>query len=177
VILRESLPGDAICLGLTGRFRRAGAGSSTRSLVTRSRCPVLVVSGPLRPINRILTPYDGTVASTRALIFAKDLASRADWPLSVLAFPRGELTLEEALDWAQHLAVGAQVIAVDPKRESEAKAIERTVDADPFALLVMGAYADSWIKELFAGSVTGHVVTHLRAPILLVPGQAAAMDA
>lgn len=170
-LVGEVRDGDVISLGLKGRFRRAGVGSSTRSLVSRSPCPVLVVSGPLVPINRVLTPYDGMVPATRALLFARDLAAQAGWPLSVLALARGEMSQEEACDWSKQLAPAAQIMAQNSALGSEAELIERVVGADPYALLVMGAYADSWLKDLFAGSTTSHVLSHLRAPIILVQKQ------
>lgn len=167
-------PSDVLALGLKGRFRRAGIGSTTRSLVTHSPCPVLVVSGSLSPINRVLAPYDGTVPSTRATIFARELAKQAAWPLTILAVPRDELSLEEAIEWSQQLAADANVITLSRALGSEAELIERTAGADPYALLVMGAYADGWFKDLFAagGGTTSHVLTHLKAPIILVPKQA-----
>ncbi|MBC7773241.1 MAG: universal stress protein [Pyrinomonadaceae bacterium] len=167
----EVRDGDVIALGLKGRFRRTGVGSSTRSLVSRSPCPVLVVSGPLVPINRVLTPYDGMAPSTRALLFARDLATQTGWPLSVLAMSRGDMSQEEACDWARQLAPAAQVMAQNSALGSEAELIERVVGADPYALLVMGAYSDSWLKDLFAGSTTSHVLSHLKAPIILVQKQ------
>lgn len=167
-LVGEVREGDVIAVGLKGRFRRTGVGSSTRSLVSRSPCPVLVVSGPLVPINRVLTPYDGTAPSTRALLFARELAAQASWPLSVLALSRGEMTQQEACDWSKQLAPSAQVIAQNMALGNEAELIERVVGADPYALLVMGAYADSWFKDLFAGSTTSHVLSHLKAPIFLV---------
>ncbi|MGE3108183.1 MAG: universal stress protein [Phycisphaerales bacterium] len=173
-MMAASRPTDVLALGLKGRFRRAGVGSTTRSLVTSAPCPVLVVSGPLSPINRVLTPYDGTIPSTRATIFARNLAKQAGWPLSILAVPRDDLSLEEAIDWSQQLAKDAQVMTLSRSLGSEAELIERTAGADPYALLVMGAYADSWFKDLFAagGGTTSHVLSHLKAPVILVPKQA-----
>jgi len=164
-----SHPTDMLALGLKGRFRRSGVGSSTRLLVTHSKCPVLVASGPLATVNRILTPYDGTVGSTRALMVARQLAKDAAWPLTVLALARDNMSLDEAQDWSQQLAEEAQVISLSKTLGSEAELIERTVGSDPYALLVMGAYADSWFKDLFTGSTTNHVLSHLKAPMILVP--------
>lgn len=172
VLISQALATDVIAVGLKGRFRRSGVGSTTRALVTTAPCPVLVVSGPLSPINRVLTPYDGTVPSTRATMFARDLAKQAGWPLSILAVPRDDLTLEEAIDWSQQLAKDAQVMTLSRALGSEAELIERTAGADPYALLVMGAYADSWFRDLIAGSTTSHVLSHLKAPMILVPKQA-----
>ncbi len=178
VLVGISRPTDVIALGLTGRFRRTGIGSTTRSLVTSAPCPVLVVSGPLSPINRVLTAYDGTIPSTRATIFARNLARQSGWPLSILAVPRDELSLEEAIEWSQQLAKDAQVMTLSRALGSEAELIERTAGADPYALLVMGAYADTWFKDLFAagGGTTNHVLTHLRAPVVLVPRQVKTED-
>lgn len=175
-LIARATSSDVIALGLKGRFRRAGIGSTTRSLVTAAPCPVLVVSGPLSPINRVLTPYDGTVPSTRATLFARNFAAQAGWPLSVLAVPRDSMSLAEAIDWSQQLAKDANVITLSRALGSEAELIERIAGADPYALLVMGAYADSWFRDLFSGSTTSHVLSHLKAPMILVPKQAKTED-
>ncbi len=164
-------PDDLIAVGLKGRFKQTGMGSSTRWFVSHAPCPVLVASGPLQPINHVLVAYDGATVSTRAVEFARDLARAAGWPLTILALARGHFKLGEALDWSQELAPGAQVIAQGPGDRGEAQLIERVAAKDPYALMVMGAYADSWFKDLFTGSTTGHVLAHLKGPIILVHGR------
>jgi nucleotide-binding universal stress UspA family protein len=131
---------------------------------------VLVASGPVQPINRVLAAYDGTDVASRAAVFARDLARGMGWPLTILALPRAKFTLDQALQWAQTIAPEAQVIA-EAEGGGEAAVIERVVHKDPHALLVMGAYADSWFKDLFTGSTTSHVLTHLKSPIILVHGR------
>lgn len=165
-LLGEAREGDLIAVGMAGRFKRGGIGSSTRDLVNHCCCPVMVVGGELKPVNRVLTAYDGTKVSRHALAFGQALAERAGWPMSVLGVGRGELRAEDASDQAAELAPGAQVLSLG--EGDEAALIERFVDSDRYGLMVMGAYAESWMVDLLFGSTTGKVLSRLGAPVVLV---------
>lgn len=171
-LIGEVRRGDVIALGMKGRFKRAGLGSTTRHLVTEAPCPVLVVSGPLRPVNRILAAFDGTDVARQAVVQASAVAKQANWPLTVLALSRGEVSIDESLDRAEQLADGGQVITIDEGSadKDEAELIRQVAGKDSYALLVMGAYADSWLQDLLFGSTTGRVLEKIGAPVMLVHG-------
>lgn len=160
-------PDDLLAIGLKGRFASAGAGSSTRWLVRHAPCPVLVTSAPRERVSEIVAVYDGTPAARAALAYAVSLGATTGWTLSVLPLARGQVTADAARAQAMALAPGAGVLAVggDP---SEAAAVAGAAQARPGALLVLGAYADSWIHEAFFGSTTSAVLAGAGAPVLLV---------
>lgn len=161
---------DLIAIGMKGRFARGGLGSTTKSLVYKSPCPVMVVSGSLRPVNRALGVFDGTSVSKRAVAFAKDLSEQANWPLTLLAVGGEYLPLDDALDRAQRLAPEAQVLTYGPEGKSEADQIEQAASHAGYGLLIMGAYPDSWLHQLLFGfgGTTAHVLSHVGAPVVLV---------
>jgi len=161
---------DLIAVGMKGRFARGGIGSTTKTLITRSPCPVMVVSGSLRPVNRALGVFDGTSVSKRAVEKANELAKQTGWPLSILAVGGEYLDLDDALDRAQELSPDAQVITYQPEGHNEAEQIEEAVKHAGYGLLVMGAYPDSWLHQLFFGfgGTTAHVLSHAGAPVVLV---------
>ncbi len=166
---------DMIAVGMKGRFRSSGIGSTTRSLVMQAPCAVMVVAGKSRPLNRVLAAYDGTAASKRALAFSRDLARQTGWPLSVLAVARGARSaasdtaaVEEMTKQAQELAPEGTVMSMGSAGQTEAELIARVAERDSYALLVLGAYADSRIKDLLFGSTTGHVLAKLGSPVVLV---------
>lgn len=168
-VLRELAdPTDLIAVGMTGRFSRAGIGSSTKELVTHGPCPVLVAGGAMRDLARVLCVYDGSGASRRAVAWGADLARQAGWPLNILAVSSNELSLDDALDQAQALAADAQVIHFGPEDQTKAHQIETTAAHARTALLVMGAYADSWIHQLIFGDPAAQVLKHIDAPVVLV---------
>ncbi len=162
-------PEDLIAVGMKGRFARAGIGSSTKALVRESPCPVVVATGPLHPVNRVLGVFDGSGGSKRAVAWSKDAARQTGWPLSVLAVSGRGLTLEESLEKAQAMAPDAQVIHYGPEGQSEAAQIEAAASHASMALLVMGAYPDTWLHQLFfGGGTTGQVLRKVNAPVALV---------
>jgi nucleotide-binding universal stress UspA family protein len=174
-LVREAQPTDMIAVGLKGRFARGGVGSTTRALATQAPCPVLVVNRQLGPVNRVMTVFDGTGAAEAAVAFSIDLGRRANWPVTVLAMARGKVTLDRAMERAGSLAPDAQVLPLGDDRGSggdvwQAELIERATGKDRYALLVLGAYADSALKDVLLGSTTGHVLSHLGGAAVLVHG-------
>lgn len=160
---------DLIAVGRKGRFSRSGIGSTTSALLHSAPCPVMVVSGPMRPINRVLAVSDGTSASKRAVAEADDLAAAAGWPLTILAAAGAQQDLAAALDAAQRLAPDAQVISLSEEEQSdEARLIEHAAGSDTYALLFMPAYAESWFHRLIFGSTTERVLSRLGSPVVLV---------
>lgn len=164
--LLECGPTDLLALG-KGRFAQAGFGSTTRRLMRHAPCPVLIAAGGLRPINRVVGAFDGGPGSHRAIAVCDALARRTGWPLSVLAVA-GRLSLAEALQAAQDAAPEAQVIAWDAEGRLEAAQIEFAAAHARFGLMVVPAYSDSWLAQLLGGGMTGHLLAHLDAPLVLV---------
>lgn len=160
---------DLIAIGRKGRFARAGVGSTTRALVASAPCPVLVASGAMRPVTRILAVYDSADASKKALSFAADLSRQTTWPLTVLAAAGHGFSLEEALDHAATLAPGATIVSLGAEeQQDEARLIEHAADKAGYALLVLGAFTHSWIYNLLFGSVTARVLDKVGGPVALV---------
>jgi len=166
---RAASPSTLIVVGMKGRFASVGVGSTTRWLVQHARGPVMVVTGPShRQLGRVLAVADGTPESYRAVAVARDLASRAGWPLTVLALPMAG-ALDSIVACAAHQAPAAGIVVDTTGGRSAAERIEAAVVRYAHALPVMGAYPDSWFNQLVRGGTTGHVLRNLRAPIVLVP--------
>ena len=161
---------DIIAIGMKGRFARGGLGSSTKSLIKKAPCPVLIASGPARPINRVLAVFDGSTVSKRALAEAQRWAEESGWPLAVLAVSNPDATLDETLDQAHRLAGGATVVTADAEGRTEAEQIETAAQHTSESVIVMGAYPDSWLHQLFFGfgGTTAHVLSHVGAPVLIM---------
>ena len=161
---------DLIAIGMKGRFARAGLGSSAKSLIKKAPCPVLVASGPSRPIRRVLAVFDGSAVSKRAVARGRRIAEASGWPLTVLVAAYADATLDEAIDKAQELAPNAAVVSTGVKGESKAAQIEEAAEHADDALVVMGAYPDSWLHQLFFsfGGTTANVLARVDAPVLMV---------
>lgn len=161
-------PTDLVCVGLKGRFAANRIGSSALALVNKGPCPVLFASGPMRDIGRVLCAFDGSGASRRAVEWSRDLAPRANWPLTVLAVAGKDMTLEEALAEGQRLAPEAMVVHYGPEGKGEAAQVEEAARHASAALVVMGSTPDSWLRRLFFGSAALHVLATVKAPVVLM---------
>jgi nucleotide-binding universal stress UspA family protein len=168
-ITEEAGADDLIAVGRKGRFARSGVGSTTRALVAHAPCPVMVVTGAMRPIQRVMAIYDSGGESKKAVSFAADLAKAAGWPLSILAAAGRGYSLDEARERAAELAPDATVISLGPdEQQDEAKLVEYAADRAGPSLLVMGAYTHSWVYNLLFGSVTAKVLEKVGGPVVLV---------
>lgn len=161
-------PKDLLAVGQKGRMATADMGSMARGLIKHSPCPLLMASGELRPIMRILAAFDGSEPSLRAVRFARELASAAGLPLNVLGVGGVTWSAEETLQAAQEIAGDAQVLAIGPGNEPEAEQILRVAQHAGLAMLVMGAFPDSWLHQVLFGGTTGQVLRNLHAPVIVV---------
>ena len=169
VLTDEASASDIIAVGRKGRFVRSGFGSSTRALIERSPCPVLIVSGPMRPLVRLLAVYDSSSESKRAVAFAEDLSTATGWPMSILAAAGHGHTLDEALQRAGENWPDAAIISLsEDEQRNEGRLIEHAASTNGYSLLVMGAYSESWLHKLFFGGATEHVLASVGAPVVLV---------
>ena len=161
--------GDLIAVGHKGRFHSGGVGSSTRSLVEHAPCPVLIVSTPARPIVRVVTIFNGSAPSKKAIAFASAIARDAGWPHEVLAIEGPALTMEESARRAVELAPDAGVVPMCEKKLHEHNTLsEHAVATDGYALVIKGAYAGSKLHDLIFGGTTARYLKAIAAPIALV---------
>jgi nucleotide-binding universal stress UspA family protein len=167
-LLGEAREADLLAVGRKGRMAGAGLGSLTRSLIVSSPCPVLLASGELRPIMRIVGVFDGSEQSHRALRFARGLARSCELPLTIVAASGVCGSADQVLVRAAELADGAAVLALGHNDLSEAEQILHAAEHTGFALSVLGAYPDSWLHQLMLGGSTGRVLRDISAPVVLV---------
>lgn len=165
-LCRTAREGDLIALGKKGRFRAAGLGSATRELVTTAPAPVMVVSVPFMPLRRVLAVFENTDAGRRAVALAHDLAGKTRWPLSILAVGGHGVYNQEAASMAKALAQGAPVVTM-PDDVEEAQAIEHAAEEARDAVVVMGAYAESWLHQAIFGAAAPRVLKDIGVPVIL----------
>lgn len=161
--------GDLIAVGHKGRFHAGGVGSTTRSLVEHAPCPVLIVSAEAKPIVRIVTIFNGTVPAKRAIAFASSITQAAGWPHLVLAIDGPSLTKEESAQRAIDLAPEATVTPMCEKELHDHGALsEHAVATEGYAMVVMGAFAESRLHDLIFGGTTAKYLKDVAAPVALV---------
>jgi len=159
-------PSDLIALGKKGRFRAAGLGSATRSLVKKSPAPVMVVSVPFMPLRRVLGVFENTDAGRRAVALAREISDATRWPLSVLAVAGHGADVVKATELARAAADGAPVVPLLHAADEPA-AIEQAAHESRDALVIVGAYAQSWLHEALFGSAAPRMLKELGVPVVL----------
>lgn len=189
---------DLVVCGAKGEsvVRHVLLGSIAQRLLSRSRCPVLVVKqAPLAPYRTVLIPVDFSPASLQAIRHAQAVAPDADLTLlHVFEVPfEGHMryaSVDE--DIINHYRIGAKQEA---NRKIEALAEEAELKRYTFSvivahgdptlriiehekwqaadLIVMGKHGESVLEDLLIGSVTKYVLAESQCDVLIsvVPGE------
>ena len=157
----------------------SGRGAATERRTVRGARPDHRIgpagSGSAEHRYPILTGYDGSTASRRALAYAAGMARRLDrWLVVVHVWrPIGSpvVPLAELMRWLSAELAGADLTGLDiemivryssPARELRAITAERKADA-----IVVGA--PERFPHRFAGSVAAWLARHARCPAVIVP--------
>ena len=169
-ILEKSELADLVVMGRSGEhseWLEGVLGSTTESVVRRSKRPILVTGREAPGHDRFLIAYDGSSHAKRALGVAAEVSSGWKAPLDVLVVGSGskaEATLNEARSYlnAHELVIRYVLREGDPSEAIVAYAGECKAD-----LLVMGAYGHTKVRALVVGSTTAYAMNHAPCPLLL----------
>ncbi len=186
-VLDLTRPGDLVVVGTHGHrpVARMLLGTTSSSLVTMSRFPVLVVRpGASRPDAPVVVGVDGSTSSVAAVVAAAAEADRCGVPLLALtAVPR-------AVD-ALGVPVGPTLAELDQAEASVAEAVaglherypdlvvERVVSqthpvealvraSEDARLVVVGSRGRGTFRALLDGSVSRGITQHAACSVLVV---------
>jgi nucleotide-binding universal stress UspA family protein len=186
---------DMIVVGARGfgRLKRFFVGSTSLAVARYAPCPVAIVRGRLRPVERILVAVDGSEGSRAALRFLSTFGLVSNTPVILVyvlptavpglrgtgtSFPDRPPDEEHRKQRADADAVLTDAAAVlsdarrpieqlvcegDPAREIVRSARNRDVD-----LVVLGARGLRTLGRLLLGSVSETVVHHVGRPVVIV---------
>jgi nucleotide-binding universal stress UspA family protein len=163
-------------------FKRWFVGSTSLAVARYAPCPVAIVRGRLRPVERILVAVDGSEGAGAALRFLSTFGLVSNTPvilMHVLPTPvRGLHGTRTIPDWTNASVVMTDAAAVfsdarrpiehlvregDPAREIVRSARNRDVD-----LVVLGARGLRTLGRLLLGSVSETVLHHVGRPVMIV---------
>ncbi len=170
-ILQNSELADLIVLGRSGEHAQwldGLLGSTTEAVARRSTRPVLVTGRPVPGEGSFVIAYDGSAHAKRALQEAADLSVAWGVELDVLAIgesERAEALLTEARTYLDGHGVRVSYVA---RGGDPSEAIVFHAEQINAALIVMGAFGHSKVRELVVGSTTAYVLNHTPCPLLLV---------
>jgi nucleotide-binding universal stress UspA family protein len=174
VILEEEAVAELVIMGQKGEH--AGwihdmAGSVMERVIRKSEKPCLITPAEFSPVPRIVAGFDGSAHSGQALHEATELAQALAVELIVLTVvdndqaERAHQVARDGLQLAEAHDVAARSLVVNGRA---ADALLETARAEGGALIVVGAYGHSRIREMILGSTTTDLIHRAAGPILLV---------
>jgi nucleotide-binding universal stress UspA family protein len=186
---------DLVVLGRRGLggLERMLLGSVSLTAARHLACPVLIVRGPARPIQRIVVGVDGSEESRRAVNFVESLPLGPDIQVHLVAVAeslfvpaslpsatreafrstvaevdeRQQATLQEMLIAAGRLDGLAEVHTHTPVGDPARLLLEMAARAD---LLIVGSRGLGAVRRLLLGTVSEKVLQHAPCPVLIVKG-------
>ena len=121
-----------------------------------------------REIESMALAYDGSAPARHALSIAAFLSGAAGWPLTVVLITDNQTLAAERMKQVEEALADAKIDAqtiVLPGKED--KALLRFIQEGAVELMVMGAYGQGRLRELFVGSTTTAVIRKSPIPVLL----------
>jgi nucleotide-binding universal stress UspA family protein len=173
MIVEEGKKADWILLAQRGEHYHLTTGgllgSTTGSVVRKSRTPVMVTPVAFREIESMGIAYDGSPPADHALQMAAELSKTARWPLTTITVcddsgRAAELArrVEECLEPHE---IDHEMIVLRGKADRE---IVKFIEEGSVELMVMGAHSHVRLRDLFLGSTTTHVIRNSPVPVFVI---------
>jgi nucleotide-binding universal stress UspA family protein len=163
---------DLVIMGARGDYARWGdrlLGATLESVSRQNHSPLLIVGQMFKEFKSIICAYDRSEASNTGLKLSAYLSEQLKMPLEVLTINDDELEREEVLEEAR---IYLEPYNLDSQFRHEAgdaakTLIQVTKDVPEPALMLMGSFGHSRIREAILGSTTVQVMRKANKPILL----------
>lgn len=154
--------------GTDHEFTPGELGSIIERVVRASAKPVLVVTRAFVEPQHVVFAYDASPASRRALERLAHSPLFAGLAVTIVMAEAEGAAKRALLDEAEaQFASDHEVTTLlDPGRAEQV--IPQVVASTPNALLLMGAYGHSPLRQMFIGSTTTAMIRTVKAPVLLV---------
>jgi nucleotide-binding universal stress UspA family protein len=172
-IVLEAQRCDLIVLGQRTRFHfetQEEDDKTLRTVVKHSPRPVVAVPETPGEGGGVLVGYDGSVQAARTLQVFERLGLCAEREVHLVCVhpdePEAARRLGRAIEYLRRHDVPAQAHSV-ATNEAPAGHILQQLEALNAGMLVMGAYGQPAMKELFFGSVTRRILDECDVPVFL----------
>lgn len=165
---------DLVVLGQPDAKHRSG--ELTTDIILSAGRPALIIPTDAKPLDlagKVVVGWDGSREAARAAFDALPFLQRAATVHVVTvgkgadvkdAVKNGGVTLAEAL--VRH-GVKAEIAMIAKGDSSAGEALSAYVAEQDAALLVMGCYGHSRLRERLFGGATIHVLEHMKSPVLM----------
>lgn len=138
--------------------------------IKRAVRPIVCVSGLTYTENCVLVAYDGSPQAARTVAAFVGLGLFADLPIRLITIEKslGDLAYDTTLASEFLEAHGFKIdVTCFTSNESPSEALLRLIDETRPALVVLGAFGKSWLREVFLGSVTTDLLHKSHTPLFL----------
>jgi nucleotide-binding universal stress UspA family protein len=138
--------------------------------IKRAVRPIVCVSGPTYPASSVLVAYDGSPQAARTLAAFVGLGLFADLRIRLITVEKslGDLAYDTTLASEFLEGHGYKIdVTCFTSDEAPGDALLRLIDETRPALVVLGAFGKSWLREVFLGSVTTTLLRKSNAPLFL----------
>jgi nucleotide-binding universal stress UspA family protein len=189
-LVKAAVDARVLVLGSGQRFdpSRIGLGSVATNVATHAPCPVIVARRPAEgeattgpSAGRVVVGVDGSAASTTAVAFAFDEASRRGCGLTAVhaCTQLPDTWMIDARDGVEYDRAAARILAETlagwTERYPDVDVVTRLVARRPVPalveesagaiLLVVGSHGHGWFAGMLLGSVSQAVLRHASVPV------------
>ena len=171
-VARAARLSDLVLFGPLKQSDRPGLAEAFEATLLETGRPV-VLTGQAPPRNfarRIAIGWDGSGACARALLAAIPYLARAE-AIDLLSIRKPNTECEscdEAKDYLSLHGLSCNEKMVDAGQRGIGEVLLGAASQSGAGLLVLGGYGHSRLLQMFATSVTQHVVAHAEMPLFLV---------
>jgi nucleotide-binding universal stress UspA family protein len=163
---------DVVVFGPLQEGDRPGLTEAFESVLLQSGRPVLLAAhaAPKSFAERIAVSWDGSIASAHALTAAMPYIARAKNTELLMVQRPGEepIASDEAREYLMLHGFSATERMIEASAKPIGQALLDGAAEGGADMLVLGGYGHSRLRQLFAGGVTKHVVSHAEIPLFLV---------
>jgi nucleotide-binding universal stress UspA family protein len=162
---------DVVVFGPLKEGDKPGLTEAFESVLLQSGRPVLLAAQvpPKIIAQHVAIAWDGSIASAHALTAAMPYIARAkSVEFLMVKRPGEEFDCNEPREYLMLHGLASDVRSVEAGPKPIGQALLEGASAGGADLLVLGGYGHSRLRQLFAGGVTKHVVSHADMPLFLV---------
>lgn len=165
---------DLIAIGAGAAGDAGGArrriGGVMEAIVRASPQPVLIATAPAAPPDGVIVLYDGSERSFHALAAGAEAARLAALPLTLVTAPASREECEalsaRACHYLEDYDLQYQAVVIKDREAVERK-VAATLNACPAALVLMGAFGESRLREWLTGAAARAVLERTLNPVIL----------
>ena len=170
-ILSQARAVDLAALGQSSHTTDARKiGHMTEAIVRSSPQPVLIATAPFQHPTELLILYNGGERSLHALCIGAQIARQAGLPIGLITVTPTREEGEMVGRRGSHYLTDHEVqftSSIIASQEAPDRELVMRMNALPTALVLMGAFGESRIKEWLTGSTTRTILRETRNPLIL----------